>query len=114
MPYHYQDRLGVHLKKLKKKGIIEDVNPAEPIDCILNVAISEKKTKGTIRMNMDARPMNKGTKHSKYHVTPHRRPDTNSRVPGSSQNLTWEMAFISCHCTPAVKSSSKAIWGYTV
>ena len=36
------------------------MNPAEPIDCILNIAISEKKTLGSIRMNIDARPYNKG------------------------------------------------------
>ena len=68
VPYHYQDRLGVHLKKLTKEDIIEDVHPAEPVDCILNLAISEKKTQGSIRMNIDARPYNKGTKHTKYHV----------------------------------------------
>ena len=68
VPYHYQDRLGVHLKKLTKEDIIEDVHPAEPVDCILNLAISEKKTQGSIRMNIDARPYNKGAKHTKYHV----------------------------------------------
>ena len=47
----------------------ERVNPKEAIDCILNVAISEKKTQGSIRMNIDARPHNKGAKHTKYHVT---------------------------------------------
>ena len=69
MPYHYQDRLSDHLAKLKKDGVIVDVNPAEPIDCVLNIAISEKKGKGKIRMNIDARPYNKGAKHTKYHVT---------------------------------------------
>ena len=39
---------------------MERVNPAEPVDCILNIAISEKKTQGSIRMNIDARPYNKG------------------------------------------------------
>ena len=69
VPYHYQERLEVHLKKLKKKGVIEKVNPAESVDCILNTAISEKKTQGSIRMNINARPYNKGAKHTRYHVT---------------------------------------------
>ena len=69
VPFHYRDKLATHLKKLEKDGVIEKVNPAEPIDCILNLAISEKKTQGTIRMNIDARPINKGAKHTRYHVT---------------------------------------------
>ena len=68
VPYHYQGRLATHLKQLTKEGVIEDVHPAEPIDCTLNLSISEKKTKGSIRMNIDARPLNKGAKHTKYHV----------------------------------------------
>ena len=69
VPYHYRERLTNHLEKLKAEGVIEDVEPSEPIDCVLNVAISEKKTKGMIRMNIDARPLNVGAKHTKYHVT---------------------------------------------
>ena len=68
VPYHYQDKLTTHLQQLTREGIIEDVHPAEPVDCILNLSISEKKTKGAIRMNIDARPLNKGAKHTKYHV----------------------------------------------
>ena len=49
--------------------IIEDVAPSEPIDCMLNVVISEKKVAGDIRMNIDARPLNVGAKHTMYHVT---------------------------------------------
>jgi hypothetical protein len=64
VPYHYQERLEVHLKKLEKEGVIEKVNPAEAVDCILNIAISEKKAQGCIRMNIDARPYNKGAKHT--------------------------------------------------
>ena len=30
VPNHYQDRMEVHLRKLKKESVIEDVNPAEP------------------------------------------------------------------------------------
>ena len=69
MPYHYQERLATHLRKLKAEDVIERVNPAEPVDCILNIAISEKKAQGSIYMNVDARPYNKGAKHTRYHVT---------------------------------------------
>ena len=63
IPYHYRDRLAEHIKRLKKEGIIEDVEPAEAIDCVLNTTITEKKTAGAIRMNVDARPINVGAKH---------------------------------------------------
>jgi len=68
VPFHYQDRLTTHLQKLKQDGVIEDVDPAEPVDCILNLTISEKKSEGAIRMNIDARPLNVGARHTKYHV----------------------------------------------
>ena len=66
VPYHYQERPATHLRKLKAVGVVEKVNPAEPDNCILNNAISEKKTQGSIRMNIDARPYNKGAKHTRY------------------------------------------------
>jgi hypothetical protein len=69
VPYHYQERLATNLRKLKAEDVIERVNPAEPVDCILNIAISEKKAQGSIYMNVDARPYNKGAKHTRYHVT---------------------------------------------
>ena len=69
VPYHYQERLGTHLEKLEVEGVIEKVNPAEPVDCILNIAISEKKVQGSICMNIDTRPYNKGAKPTRYHVT---------------------------------------------
>ena len=68
VPYHYQARLDEHLDRLTAEGIIEDVEPREKVDIVLNVAISEKKTAGSIRMNIDARPLNVGAKHTKYHV----------------------------------------------
>ena len=46
---HHQERLATHLKKLEAEDVIERVNPAEPIDCILNIAIS-KKVQGSIRI----------------------------------------------------------------
>ena len=58
----------MHLQKLREDGVIEDVDPREPIDCVLNIALSEKKNKD-IRMNIDARPLNKGAKMTKYHIT---------------------------------------------
>ena len=69
VPYHYQERLATHLRKLEAEGVVERVNPAEPINCTLNIAISEKKTLGSIRINIDARPNNKGAKHTRYHIT---------------------------------------------
>jgi hypothetical protein len=63
------ERLEVHLKKLEREGVIQKDNPAEAVDCILNIAISKKKAQGCIRMNIDARPYNKGAKHTRYDVT---------------------------------------------
>jgi hypothetical protein len=71
VPYHYQERLATHLRKLEAEGVVERVNLAEPIDCILNIAIFKKKMQGSIRMNIDARPYNKGAKHTRYHATTH-------------------------------------------
>ena len=68
IPYRYQDRVSVHLKNMRRDGVIEDVDPAEVVDCVLNVAISEKKENGAIRMNIDMRPYNEGAKLTKYHV----------------------------------------------
>ena len=50
------------LEKLKAEGMIEKVNPEEPVGCILNIAISEKKAQGSIPLNNDAKP-------TRYHVT---------------------------------------------
>ena len=68
VPYHYHARLSWHLQKLREDGVIEDVDPREPIDCVLNLALSEKKNKD-IHMNINARPLNKGAKMTKYHIT---------------------------------------------
>ena len=48
VPYHYQERLATHLRKLEAEGVVVKLNPAEPINCILNISISEKKTLGSI------------------------------------------------------------------
>ena len=72
VPYHYRDCLAIHLQKFKSEDIMEDVAPSEPIDCVLTIVISQRKTAGDIRMSIDARPLNLGAKHTKYHVTtPH-------------------------------------------
>mgnify|MGYP007089925677 FL=1 len=41
------------------------MNLAEPVN---RIAISEKKMQGSVCMNIDARPYNKGAKHTRYHV----------------------------------------------
>ena len=69
VPYHYQEKRATHLKKLEAEGVVERVNQEEPVDGILNIASSENKTQGNIRMNIDARQYNKGAKHTRYHVT---------------------------------------------
>ena len=68
VPYHYQGRLSQHLDMMRKEGTIEDVNPREPLDCVMNVVITDKKESGQIRMNIDGTPLNKGRKMTKYHV----------------------------------------------
>ena len=60
--------LTAHLRNMRRDGVIEDVDLAEKVDCVLNITILEKKTQGTIRMNIDMQPMNEGALHTKYHV----------------------------------------------
>ena len=45
------------------------MKPAEPVDCNLNIANSEKKVQGSSRMNINARHYNKGANQTRYHVT---------------------------------------------
>ena len=68
VPYHYQSQLSKHLSMMRQEGAIEDVNPREAVDCVMNVVITDKKEAGQIRMNVDATPINKGIKMTKYHV----------------------------------------------
>ena len=44
VPVHYQEKLSRHLNKLRREGVIDDVDPREAVDCVLNIRISEKKT----------------------------------------------------------------------
>ena len=68
VPYHYRERLSQHLAMMRREGVIEDVDPREPIDAVLNLVITDKKAPGEIRMNVDATPINVGAKMTKYHV----------------------------------------------
>ena len=43
IPYRYQGRVSAHLQNLRRDGMIKDVDPAEAVECVLNVTISEKK-----------------------------------------------------------------------
>ena len=55
VPYHNQELLSKHLQKLPDDVVIKDVDPRELLECILNIALSEKKNKD-ILMNIDVRP----------------------------------------------------------
>ena len=68
VPYHYQPRLAQHLEMMLKEGAIETVDPREVVECTMNVVITDKKSAGQIRMNIDATPINAGIKMTKYHV----------------------------------------------
>ena len=45
------------------------MNPKGTVNGIRNLASSEKKAQGSIRTNNNARPHNKGAKHTRYHAT---------------------------------------------
>ena len=102
VPYHYQERLATHLIKLKKDSVIMRLNPSEPTDCILNIAISEKTTQESIRMNIDARPYNKGAKHTRYHVTTHQ--EARHQLKGAKVFSDFDMG-IGFHQVPLATNS---------
>ena len=68
VPLHYKDKLSQHLAYLREEGVITDVDPRQPYDCVLNVVITDKATPGEIRMNVDSVPMNGGMQRTKFHV----------------------------------------------
>ena len=68
VPLHYKDKLSKHLQYLREEGVITDVDPRQPYDCVLNVVITDKATPGEIRMNVDSVPMNGGMQRTKFHV----------------------------------------------
>ena len=43
VPYHYQERLSAHLRNMRRDGVIEDVDPTEKMDCVLNVQSRRRK-----------------------------------------------------------------------
>jgi hypothetical protein len=41
VPYHLQGCLSNHLDIMRKEGAMEDINPREVVDCIMNLVITE-------------------------------------------------------------------------
>ena len=64
VPYHYIQGTAVQAPRPHEK----DMDPTEPIYCVLNVVFTDKKTPGEIRMNIDTTPINKGAKITKHHI----------------------------------------------
>jgi hypothetical protein len=64
---HYREKLSKLLKFLREEDVIEDVDPNNTYDCILNVVITDKND-GDIRMNIDATTLNEGMSRTKYHI----------------------------------------------
>ena len=59
IPPQYHEELSAHLQHLRENGKIIDVDPnTEKIEVCSNVVITQK-TDGTLRMNVDATPINK-------------------------------------------------------
>ena len=46
VPYHYRKPLSKHLDLMRREGVIEDVDPNKPIDCVMNAVITNKKKRG--------------------------------------------------------------------
>ena len=67
VPYHYQERLADHLELMEREGAIKHIDPREEINCTMSVVITDKKSSGQIRMNIDTTPINAGIKMTKYH-----------------------------------------------
>ena len=68
IPIRYQSKVSECLEFLREEDVIEDVDPKESYDCVMNVVITDKKAPGEIRMNIDNTPWNEGMKRTKYHV----------------------------------------------
>ena len=67
IPIHYQGKVSNLLTFLRENDVIEDVDPKEIHDCVLNTVITEKAN-GEIRMNIDNTPLNPGMLRTKYHI----------------------------------------------
>ena len=68
VPVAYQEKVSKHLQELRESGKIEDVGPNEHCPWISNIVITEKKQKDQIRMNVDAREVNRALKRTKQHI----------------------------------------------
>ena len=68
VPLAYQGRLSKHLDELRSTDKIEDVDPEEESPWTSNVVITEKKSQGQIRMNVDMRAANKAISPHKRHI----------------------------------------------
>ena len=90
IPIHYQEKVSNLLKFLRANDVIEDVDPSEINNCILNVVITEK-TSGDIRMNIDNTPINPGMLRTKYHIqTPQEiRHDLKEATIFSEMDMGW-------------------------
>ena len=65
----YRDRLSQHLKELCDNDVIEGpLDSSSLLDYISNVVITEKKTSGQIRMNIDMRHANLAIQESQFPV----------------------------------------------
>ena len=67
VPINYQPEVSKLLYFLRKQDVIEDVDPKDNYDCVMNVVVTDKKN-GSIRMNIDNTPLNHGMKRTKFHV----------------------------------------------
>ena len=67
VPINYQPEVSKLLDFLRKQDVIEDVDPKDNYDCVMNVVVTDKKN-GSIRMNIDNTPLNHGMKRTKFHV----------------------------------------------
>ena len=49
IPIHYREKISEHLQKLREEGVITDVDPRKPYECVMNTVITEKTTPGEVR-----------------------------------------------------------------
>ena len=54
---NYQPKVSKLLDFLRKQDVIEDVDPKDNYDCVMNVVVTDKKN-GSIRMKIDTTPLN--------------------------------------------------------
>jgi hypothetical protein len=108
VPYHYRDRLSKHLDMMRKEGAIEDVDPREPVDAVLNVVITDKKTEGEIRMNIDAVPLNKGARMTKFHVKT--AAEVRHELEGAAYFSEFDMGYGYHQCPISAKTQKMSVF----